>query len=73
MDFETSAPKESGVAPEDDSSFAISYVNVFAFHLTLNLQRVVIERSFGHSLEELTSLSDLTKEQLLYDDRETCI
>ena len=53
--------------------FVISYVTVFASHPYLNLKRVVIERSFGHSLEELTSLSHLTREQLLYHDRETLL
>ena len=40
----------------------------FAFHPELNLKRVLIERSFGHSLQKLTTIDYLTIEQLKYKD-----
>ena len=49
--------------------FAISYVTVFAFHPYPKLDPVIIERSFGHSLEKLASLDYLTREQLLFHDK----
>ena len=53
--------------------FAICYVTVFAFHPYLKLNSVIVERSFGHSLEELTSLNYLARDQLLYHDRKTLL
>ena len=53
--------------------FAASYVIVFAFHPELDIDRVIIERSFGQSLERLTSLSYLTREQLDFKDNKTLL
>lgn len=47
---------------------AVSYVIIFAFHPDLKIDRVIIERSFGHSIEKLSSLNYLTSEQLRYKD-----
>ena len=73
IDFETNSPAESGLAPEDRSMSAISYVIFFAFYPYLNLDCVIIEKSFGHSLEKLTSLYCLTREQLLFHDKTTLL
>ena len=43
-------------------------MTTFAFHPELNLKRVLIERSFGHSLQKLTTIDYLTIEQLKYKD-----
>ena len=44
--------------------FAVSYVMIVAFHPKLNLDRIIIQRSFAHSLEQLTTLVYFTREQL---------
>ena len=66
IEFETNAPADLSLGLEDRNIFAISYVIIFAFHPYLKLNRVIIERSFGHSLEKSTSLDYLTREQLLF-------
>ena len=50
---------------------AVSYVIIFAFHPELNMKRIIIERSFGHSVEKLTTIDYLTAEQLKYKDTTT--
>ena len=44
---------------------------IFAYHGDLDLKRVIIKRSFGHSLEKLTTIDYLTTEQLKYKDLTT--
>ena len=39
---------------------------IVAFHPELNLERIMIYRSFVHSLDQLTTLSYLTREQITY-------
>ena len=53
--------------------FAVSYAIVFAFHPDLNLERVIIERSFGHTFEELVSINYLTAEQQQLINRKTLL
>ena len=50
---------------------AVSYVIVFAFHPDLDMQRIIIERSFSRSIEKLTTIDNLTAEQLKYKDTTT--
>ena len=47
---------------------AVSYVIIFAFHPDLDMKRIIIERSFGHSIQKLTMIDCLTSEQLKYSD-----
>ena len=49
--------------------FTISYVIIFAFHPDLHIDRVVIEHSFGNSLEMLVDLGYFTREQLKFKDK----
>ena len=51
--------------------FVVSYVIILAFHPDLHIDRVTIERSFGHSLERLANLSYFMREQLKYKDEKT--
>ena len=53
--------------------FADSYVIIFAFHPDLDIDRVIIERNFGHPREKLTSLNYLTREQLNFKDNKTFV
>ena len=66
IDFEMTAPTDDCLDPETKKMNAVSYVIIFAFHLELDLKRVIIERSFGHPLEKLTTIDYLTTEQLKY-------
>ena len=67
FDFETTAPVDNYLDPEQKKMFAISYVMIVAFNAELNLDRIIIQRSFAHSVEQLSSLDYFTPEQI------TCI
>ena len=54
--------------PEQKKMFVISYVMIVAFHPELQIDRIIIQRSFAHSVEELTSLDYFTREQLNFID-----
>ena len=41
---------------------------IVAFHPELQIDRIIIQRSFAHSIEELTSLDYFTREQLNFID-----
>ena len=68
IDFETTAPTDCCLDPESNKMNVISYVIILAFHPKLELPRIIIERSFGHSLEKLCQIDYLTSEQLNYKD-----
>ena len=68
IDFETTAPTDDCLDPEKNKMIAVSYVIIFAFQPDLNLNRIIIERSFGHSQARLLSLNYLSSEQLKYSD-----
>ena len=68
IDFETTAPTDCCLDPESNKMNVVSYVIILAFHPKLQLPRIVIERSFGHSLEKLCQIDYLTSEQLKYGD-----
>ena len=64
FDFETTAPTDNSFDPEQNKMFVFSYVMVVAFHLGLKLNRIVIQRSYAHSIEHLSSLNDYTQKQI---------
>ena len=65
IDFETTAPTDTCLNPENRNVYIVSYVIVFAFHPDLTqINRVIIERSFGHSLQKINELSYLAHQQL---------
>ena len=68
IDFETTAPTDCCLDPESNKMNVVSYVIILAFHPNLQLPRIIIERSFGHSLEKLCQIDYLTSEQLNYGD-----
>ena len=68
IDFETTAPTDDYLDPECNKMNVVSYFIILAFHPNLNLPRIIIERSFGHSLERLSQIDYLTSEQLKYKD-----
>ena len=68
IDFETTAPIDDYLDPECNKMNVVSYVIILAFHPNLNLPRIIIKRSLGHSLERLSQIDYLTSEQLKYKD-----
>ena len=51
--------------------FFVSYVFIAAFHQALNLNRIIIQRSYLHSLEELTTIKYLNDDQMKFTDLQT--
>ena len=68
IDFETTAPTDTMLDPESCKMHAVSYAMIFAFHPKLKMKRIIIERSFGHSIEKLTTIDYLTNEQIKFKD-----
>ena len=64
MDFETTAPTNNCLNPEQKKMFLVSYTIVFEFHPKSNLNRVVVQASFGHSYKKLTIVNYFTKDQM---------
>ena len=73
IDFETTAPTDECLDPENKKVFAVLYVLIFPFHTDLDINRVITERSFGHSREKLTSLNCLTRKNLNFKDNKTLL
>ena len=71
IDFETTAPTDDCLDPETRKTNAVSYVILFAFHPKLEMKRTIFERSFGHSIQKLTTIDYLTAEQLKFKDMTT--
>ena len=53
--------------------FAVCYIIIFTFHPVLEIDKVIIERSFGHSEYTLTSLNYLTADQLNSENNKTLL
>ena len=74
INFETTAPTDQQwIDPKNRKMFAVSYVIIFEFSPDLDIDRVIIGRSFGHSLERLADLSYLTRKQLKFKDEKTLL
>ena len=48
--------------------FVVSYVMIAAFHPELKLDRIIIYRSFAHTVEQLTTLDYFSREQIGFID-----
>ena len=68
FDFETTAPTNNIFDPEEKKMFVVSYVLIVAFHPELNLNRIIIQRKYLHSLEELTTTNYLNDDQMKFID-----
>ena len=66
FDFKTIAPTDNCLDPEQNKMFVVSYVIIVAFHSALKLDRIIIYRSFAHSLEQLTTLNYFSREQISF-------
>ena len=69
FDFETTAPTDNCFDPEQKKMFVVSYVLIVAFHTALilnlnpfilNLNRIIIQRTYAHSLQQVTTLDYLS-------------
>ena len=68
IDFETTASTDAYFDPGQKQVFVVSYVIILAFHPKLNIDRVFVQHSVGHSLEKLTSLNYLKNDQIAFID-----
>ena len=68
FDFETTTSTFNFLDPGQQKMFVVWYVMIVAFHPKLNLDRIIIQRSFAHSLEQLTTLDYFTRQKILYVD-----
>ena len=68
FDFETTAPTDNCLDLEQKKMFVVLYVMIVSFQPELKLDRIIIQRSFAHSVEQLTSLDYFTREQITYID-----
>ena len=75
ISLETTASTDSCFDPEQKKMFVVSYVIILvsyviilAFHPKLKMDRVIIQRSFGHSLEQLTTIDYLANGQMSFVD-----
>ena len=66
INFETTAPTNSCFDPEEKKMFVVSYVIILAFHPTLKMDRVIIQSSFRHSLQQLTTIDYLKNDQMSF-------
>ena len=77
FDFETKAPTDNCFDPEQKKMFVVSYVLIVAFHpalilnlnpFILNLNRIIIQRTYAHSLRQVTTLDYLSEDQMKFID-----
>ena len=73
VNFETTAPNDHFLDPENRKMFTVSYVIIFAFHPDLHTDRLIMKDSFGHSLKKPADLSYLTRKQHKFKDEKTMI
>ena len=46
----------------------MSYVLIVAFHPHLNLRKIIVQRCYGHLLEQLTTIDYLANDQMSFID-----
>ena len=68
FDFETTFGKKTYHFDDDASMYPVLCAFVVAFHLTLNLDRTFVVRSFNHTFEQLNDVSYLSDEIIPYFD-----
>ena len=69
FDFETTAPTTECLDPEQKKMFVVSYVIVVAFHPLLKLDKIIVNRSYGHTLKQLASIDYFSREQLAFAEQ----
>ena len=61
-DYETTTPTENYFDPEQKKMFVVSFVLIVAFHAHLNITKIVAQRSYGHSISQLTTIDYLSED-----------
>ena len=56
------------VSIQNKKMFVMSFVLIIAFNPHLNLRKMIVQRSYGHSLEKLTTIDYLTYDQMPFID-----
>ena len=56
------------VSIQNKKMFVMSFVLIIAFNPHLNLRKMIVQRSYGHSLEKLTTTDYLTYDQMPFID-----
>ena len=56
------------VSIQNKKMFVMSFVLIIAFNPHLNLRKIIVQRSYGHSLEKLTTIDYLTYDQMPFID-----
>ena len=64
FEFETTAPTDNCFDPEQKTMFVVSYVMIVAFHPDLKIDKIIIQRSYAHAIEQLTSLDYFSQNQI---------
>ena len=68
FDLETTAPTDNYFDPEQTKMFVVSYALIVCFHPKLKIQKIIVKRSYADSINDLTSISYLTADQLNFAD-----
>ena len=71
FDLETTAGKKVCNFDEDATLHPVSYAVVIAFHPSLNIEKILVVRSFNHIFQQLNDVSYLKDEMLPFIDRIT--
>ena len=64
FDFKTTAPTDNCFNPKQKKIFVMLYVLIVAFHPHLKLRKIIVQRSYGDTLQQLTTLDYLTNDQV---------
>ena len=62
FDYETTTPTDNYFDPEQKKMFVVSFVLIVAFHQHLNITKIVVQRSYGHSISQLTTIDYLSED-----------
>ena len=68
FNYETAAPTDNYFDPQQKKIFVVSYVLIVAFHPHLNIRTIVVQRSYSHSLKQLTTIDYLSEDQMKHID-----
>ena len=55
-DIETTAPAKNFLIPEQNEKFIVSNTLIFAFSPKLNINCIIVQKSFGHFLLKLATV-----------------
>ena len=67
-DFEATTPTDNCFNPEQKKNVCYVLCLKCCFYPHLNLRKIIVERSYGHSLEQLTTIDYLTNDQISFID-----